>query len=113
MTETKENIIEGIIINADFGFGMKYKDINNLYLKIEIQQYDGWVSTQLFRDEKVAKLLMQFKGNYRSDSGVKSLLHQTVYSLASDKINGVPSAIAVLPPSRYPQYEWIYNDNWD
>lgn len=111
--EQEEEIIEGIIIDADYGFGMKYKDTKNLYLKLEIQQYDGWVSTQLFREDKIAKLLQQFKGDYRTDSGVKSLVHQAIYSLAEEKINGVPQAVCVLPPKRYPQYEWIYNDNWD
>lgn len=109
----EEEIIEGIIIDADYGFGMKYKDTQNLYLKIEIQHYDGWCSTQLFRGDKIAQLLMQFKGDYNMSSGVKSLMHQTIYALSTEKINGVPKAIAKLPPSKYPQYQWIENDNWD
>lgn len=111
ITESKE-MIEGIIIDVDYGFGMKYKDTKNLYLKLEVQQYNGWTSTQLFKGDKIPKLLLQFKNDYRTESGVKSLKHQTIYSLASESTNGIPDAIAAYPPSQYPQYEWIYNDNW-
>ena len=116
MTEdkkTKEEIIEGIIINVDYGYGMKYKDEENLYLKLEIQQFDGYLCVQLFGQEKVGKLLQQFKGDYRGESSLNNLMHRQVYLLASEKVNTIPSAIAKLPPSEYTQYSWVYNDNWN
>lgn len=113
MTTERENTIEGIIIDVDYGFGMKYADQHNLYLKIEIQMFDGFLCTQLFSEEKIGKLLLQFKGDYRDETSIKHLMHRKVYLLASNKINSVPSAIAVLPPSEFPQYSWIENDNWD
>lgn len=112
MTAEEEKTIEGIIIDVDYGFGMKYADPNNMYLKIEIQMFDGFLCTQLFGIDKIGKLLLQFKGDYRDDTSIKNLVHQKLY-LLDDRVNSVPSAIAKLPPSQYPQYSWIENDNWN
>lgn len=109
----EEEIVEGIITQVDFGFNMKFKDAENLYLKLEIQQFDGYESVQLFKAENVGKLLIQFKGDYRDEASVNHLKHRKVFLLKSDNTNGVPNAIAKLPPSKYPQYTWIYNDNWN
>ena len=38
-------IIEGIIIEADFGFNIKYTDLEHLYLKLIVQQFDGFYET--------------------------------------------------------------------
>ena len=111
MTDT-ENIIEGIIIDVDFGYGMKYKDADNLYLKLHIQQFDGFDCIQLFHIDKVGKLLIQFKSDYSRELSLKQLVNRRCY-LLDKTVNGVPEAIAVLPPLEYPQYSWIYNDNWD
>lgn len=111
--EEEAKIIEGIIIEADFGFNIKYKDLERLYLKLIIQQFDGFLSTQLFRVDKVGKLLQQFKGDFHGELSVKTLLHQRIYLLESERTNSVCDAIAKLPPTKYPQYQWIYNDNWD
>ena len=110
---TEEKIIEGVILDVDYGFGMKYNDAENLYLKLEIQQFDGIQSIQLFGQDKIGKLLLQFKGDYRGELSVKYLKHQKVFLLKSESTNGVPNAIAKLPPNEYPQYSWIENDDWN
>ena len=112
MTE-QNDIIEGIIIKADFGYGMKYKDEENLYLKLNIQQFDGHECVQLFGMEKVGKLLLQFKGDYRGELSLHTLLHRRVFLMGSSTTNLIPDAIAKLPPTEFPQYSWIYNDNWN
>lgn len=112
-TKKEEEIVEGIIVDVNYGYGMKYKDEENLYLKLEIQQFDGYLCVQLFGQEKVGKLLQQFKGDYRGESSLNNLMHRQVYLLASEKVNTIPSAIAKLPPNQYSQYDWIYNDNWN
>ena len=109
----KDNeIVEGIIIKADFGYGMKYKDEENLYLKLNIQQFDGHECVQLFSLDKVGKLLLQFKGDYRGELSLHTLLHRKIY-LSGETTNLIPDAIAKLPPEEFPQYSWIYNDNWN
>lgn len=113
LEENEERVIKGIIINIDYGYGMKYKDEENLYLKLEVQQFDGYLCVQLFGQEKIGKLLQQFKGNYRGESSLKNLMHEQIYLLESDKTNTIPNAIAKLPPNEYTQYDWIYNDNWN
>ena len=109
---TEEEIIKGIITKVDYGYGMKYNDAENLYLKLEIQQFDGYKCVQLFSSEKIGKLLIQFKSDYSRELALSQLMHRKVY-LLGDKTNGVPNAIAPLPPSEYPQYSWIENDNWN
>ena len=109
----KEEVIEGIILDVDYGFGMKFKDTEGLYLKLHIQQYDGFDCIQLFGGDSIAKLLLQYKGDYRGEISCNTLRHRKVYLLKSDMTNGVPNAIAKQPPSKYPQYQWIYNNNWD
>ena len=111
--ETKETTIEGIILDVDYGFGMKFKDEEGLYLKLYIQQFDGYDCIQLYREESIAKLLLQYKGDYRGEISCNTLTHRRVFLLTSDTTNGVPNAIAKYPPSKYPQYSWIYNHNWD
>ena len=110
--EECEEVIEGIIIKTDFGYGMKYKDEENLYLKLHIQQYDGYECVQLFGMDKVGKLLLQFKGDYRGELSLNTLMHRNVY-LTKETTHLVPNAIAKLPPQKYPQYSWIENDNWN
>lgn len=107
-----EKIMEGVILEADYGFGMKYTDMENMYLKLEIQQFDGHQGIQLFNQEKVGKLLLQFKGDYRGELSLNHLKHRRVF-LSDESTNGVPNAIAKMPPSDYPQYSWIENDNWN
>ncbi len=108
----KEPTIQGIIVDVDYGFGMKYAEPNNMFLKLEIQMFNGLLCTQLFGKDKIGKLLLQFKGDYRDDTSIKNLLHQKLY-LLDEMVNGTPSAIAKLPPSEFPQYSWIENDNWN
>jgi len=110
---TGQDIIEGIITKADFGYGMKYKDEENLYLKLDIQQFDGYECVQLLSEEKIGKLLLQFRGDYHGECSISTLVHRRVYLLNAEQTNGVPDAIAKLPPSEYVQYDWIYNDNWN
>ena len=111
--QEEEEIIEGVILKADFGYGMKYKDEENLYLKLEVQQFDGYECVQLFGEDKIGKLLQQFKGDYRGEVSLSTLIHRRVYLLGSDMTNSIPNAISKLPPSRYQQYDWVYNDNWN
>lgn len=107
-----EKVMEGVILEVDYGFGMKYTDMENMYLKLEIQQFDGNQGVQLFKQEKVGKLLLQFKGDYRGELSLNHLKHRKVF-LSDKSTNGVPDAIAKMPPSDYPQYSWIENDNWN
>lgn len=108
----KEEVIEGVILDVDYGFGMKYTDMENMYLKLEIQQFDGNQGVQLFNQESVGKLLLQFKGDYRGELSLKHLKHRRIF-LTTKTTNGVPDAIAKMPPKQYPQYSWIKNNNWD
>lgn len=111
--DSEEKVIEGIILDIDYGFGMKFKDVEGLYLKLLIQQFDGFGCVQLFRDDDIAKLLLQYKGDYKGEISCNTLKHRRIYLLASDMTNGIPNAVAKLPPNQYPQYDWIYNQNWD
>ena len=111
-TEQKEEVIEGVILDVDYGFGMKYTDMENMYLKLEIQTFRGNSSVQLFGQEKVGKLLLQFKGDYRGELSLKHLRHRRIF-LTEETTNGVSNAIAKMPPKEYPQYSWIENDNWN
>lgn len=111
--DNEEKVIEGIILDVDYGFGMKFKDVEGLYLKLIIQQFDGFDCVQLFGNDDIAKLLLQYKGDYRGEISCNTLKHRRIYLLASDMTNGIPNAVAKLPPSKYPQYSWIYNQNWD
>ena len=54
MTEdSREANIEGIILDIDYGFGMKYTDTENMYLKLEIQQFNGRSCVQLFKQDDI------------------------------------------------------------
>ena len=76
MTEdSREASIEGIILDIDYGFGMKYADTENMYLKLEIQQFNGRSCVQLFKQDDIGKLLLQFKGDYRGEISLKNLKH--------------------------------------
>lgn len=112
MTEdSRKASIEGIILDVDYGFGMKYADTENMYLKLEIQQFNGRSCVQLFKQDDIGKLLLQFKGDYRGEISLKHLKHCQIF-LSNDITNGVPNAIAKMPPEKYPQYSWIENSNW-
>ena len=108
----EEKVIEGIITRVDYGYGMKYNDPQRLYLKLEIQQFNGAESVQLFREDKIGKLLIQFKHDYSQELSINQLKLRRCY-LLDKSTNGVCDAIAVMPPSLYPQYSWVSNDNWD
>lgn len=108
----EEKVLEGVILDVDYGYGMKYADRENLYLKLEIQQFDGVQCVQLFNQDTIGKLLLQFKGDYRGEISLKHLKHCTVF-LSEDQTNGVPNKIAKMPPQQFPQYNWIQNNNWD
>lgn len=97
---------EGIILNVDYGFGMKFNDKNNLYLKLEIQGFDGYSCIQLFREEKIGELLSQYKSENFDISSVQSLVHRRIY-LSNKKEYGTPSAVS------QDSLNWISNDNWD
>ena len=56
-SKNKERIIEGIILTVDLGFGMKYKDETNMFLKMSIQQFDGYECVQLFHEDKIKPIL--------------------------------------------------------
>lgn len=108
----KQEHQEGVILNVDYGFGMKYTDRENMYLKLEIQEFNGNIGVQLFNQDKIGKLLLQFNNEYRGEVSLSHLKHRKIF-LSKDTTNGVPDAIAKMPPELYPQYEWIKNDNWD
>ena len=108
----EEKVIEGVILDVDYGYGMKYTDMENLYLKLEVQQFDGLQGVQLFNQDAVGKLLLQFKGDYRGELSLKLLKHCRIF-MSEEKTNGVPDKVAKLPPSQFPQYSWIPNNNWD
>ena len=108
----EENVLEGVILDVDYGYGMKYTDMENLYLKLEVQQFDGLQGVQLFNQDTVGKLLLQFRGDYRGELSLKHLKHCRIF-MSEEKTNGVPDKVAKLPPSQFPQYSWIANNNWD
>lgn len=109
----EQHIIEGIIIGVDYGYGLKYKDLNHIFLKLEIQQFDGVPCTQLFVAEKVPAILKQFKSEYGPQSSLKDLLHHRLYLLKENGNSVTADAIAMLPPEGDTNFEWIYNNNWD
>lgn len=110
--QEKEKFSEGIILNADYGFGMKYTDAEKMYLKLEIQEFNGNIGVQLFNQDKIGKILLQFNNEYRGELSLKHLKHKRIF-LSDTTTNGVPDAIAKMPPELYPQYSWIANDNWN
>lgn len=108
----KNQYIEGVILDVDVGFGMKYKDPNNIYLKLVIQQYDGYECTQLFRINRLNDLLNMYSISYSDESTIKQLIHQKVFLLTSEQTDGVPDAISKVPPTDKKFTEWFRNDNW-
>lgn len=110
--DKEEKYSEGIILSADYGFGMKYTDKDSMYLKLEIQEFNGNIGVQLFSQEKIGKLLLQFNNEYRGEVSLSHLKHRRVF-LSDKTTNGVPDAIAKMPPELYPQYNWVENDNWN
>ena len=112
MNEQNEDYSEGIILDIDYGFGMKYMDKDNMYLKLEIQEFNGNIGIQLFNQKKIGKLLLQFNDEYRGEMSIKHLKHKRIF-LSKETTNGVPNAVAKMPPELYPQYDWIPNSNWD
>ena len=110
--ETEKEFQKGVILEADYGFGMKYTDKENMYLKLEIQEFNGNIGIQLFAQDKIGKILLQFNNEYRGEVSLSHLKHKIVF-LSDKTTNGVPNAIAKMPPNQYHQYEWIENDNWN
>ena len=55
----KEEIIQGVILGIEYGYGMKFMDPEHLYLKLEIQQFDGEISVQLFKERAVNQHLIR------------------------------------------------------
>ena len=108
-----QQIIEGIVLDVDYGYGLKYKDLDHVFLKLEIQQFDGTPSTQLFSCEKVPQILQQFKNEYSPQSSLTSLYHRRLYLLKENSNTITADAISVLPPQGDIKFEWIYNDNWN
>lgn len=108
-----ERVIYGIIMDADIGYGLKYKDENNLYLKLHIQQFDNFECTQLFKIDRLDEILNEFCKNYTNTSTVNELVHQRVCLNTSDNHDGVPNAIAKKNPNQNKDSHWVYNNNWD
>ena len=109
----QQQIVEGIITDVDLGYGLKYKDLDHMFLKLEIQQFDGTPSTQLFNCDKISKILKQFKGQYGPQSSLQNLYHHRLYLLKENGNSVTADAIAMLPPQGDTKFEWIYNNNWD
>lgn len=109
----QQQIIEGIVTDVDFGYGLKYKDMDNLFLKLEIQQFDGTPCTQLFKKDKVTTILKQFQSRYNQQSSLQGLHHHRLYLLKENNNSISADAIAMLPPQGDTKFEWIYNDNWN
>lgn len=103
---------KGIIIEVDCGFGVKFRDMESLFIKILVQEYNGTTSTHLFTVSDTAKLLQQYKSRYNNETTLNSLIHEEVV-LSETKTNSISDAIARNNPEKYPQYEWIYNSNWN
>lgn len=108
-----QQIIEGIVLDVDYGYGLKYKDLNHMFLKLEIQQFDGTPCTQLFKCDKVPQILQQFKNQYGPQSSLSNLHHHRLYLLKENGNSVTADAIAMLPPQGDTKFEWIYNNNWD
>lgn len=104
----EDKVVKGIILYADFGYGLKFKDSEELFLKLEIQGFDGYFTTQLFNMENTLILLKMFKSDYSPVNSIHSLKHRKVCLLKKSNSSN-PVAISV---SKHP-YEWVYNNNYD
>ena len=116
MAELKQIIIEGIIMEADYGYGLKYKDQDTLYLKLRVQQFDGWECIQLFKGEKISQILDQFKGDYYNYISINQLVGRKLVLLQNEVATQVPDAISckrINDPRGKTDYDWIENDNWN
>ena len=109
---TMEDVSEGIILNADFGYGMKFNDSENLYLKLEIQDFNGYSTIQLFNMENIPQVLKQFQSDVYPAVSIQSLIHRKVFLLNLNKIKGTPSAITAKNPDNE-DVVWICNNDWD
>ena len=108
-----DRVVYGVILDADIGYGLKYKDENNLYLKLDIQQFDNFECTQLFKIDRLDEILNEFCKNYTNTSTVKELVHQRVCLNASDNHEGIPNAISKYNPNHNKNSHWVYNNNWE
>ena len=108
-----DRVVYGVILDVDIGYGLKYKDEHNLYLKLDIQQFDNFECTQLFRIDRLDEILNEFCKNYTNTSTVRELVHQRVCLNASDNYDGVPNAIAKNNPKHNKNSHWVYNNNWE
>lgn len=107
----KDNVTQGVILSADVGYGMKYGDEKNMYLKLTIQMFDGYECVQLFNFDRISEVLDAFPNSYDSVS-INKLVHRTCYLLTNNDDKGVPDAITYLPPDDN-GHDWVFNNNWD
>lgn len=98
-------IKQGVVIDVDFGYNLKYKDPDNLFMKLEIMLFDdGQSVVQLFDVENAGRLLAQLNQHTKS---AQTLLHEKVY-LQQSEIDIMPSSVSVSF-----DYDWVENNNWD
>lgn len=108
---SNEDVIGGIIIGVDFGYGMKFNDSDELYCKLEIQEFTGFTCIQLFNMDSIKELFSQFESEVYQTVSLQTLLHRKVY-LLNQRLNSTPVAITGINPNEDGS-EWIYNNNWD
>ena len=97
MTTTK-----GIILEAN----VKIDTDNAVFLELKIEGVDGWTSHHYFYSvDKIKKLFVLMRGEYKGDFGTDKLVHAHVNMLNNEGAL-IPHAI-----SPWPFLDWIYNDN--
>ena len=89
---------EGVIIKSEYVFCE-----NEVYLELEIQIFDGWLTTMTFEPSLIPKILNDFLPSERYKKKVSQLLHKKVrlYYLR-DNLTAAPDAISALCGT------WIY-----
>ena len=93
---------QGVIIKSEFG-NYSFDREKRAYLEIEIQLFDGWLTTMTFDSDMVYDILAQFLPNYsyRTVSGLIGRRVELQYD--SDSLTSAP--IAMRPKSNS---TWFY-----
>ena len=107
-----ENRNEGIIINADYMFHV-FDDVDEPYLELEIQIFDGYECTMVFKSNEKIMMILNEIGNsdYKSIRSVKNLLHRKVLLYYNtSNISSAPISISSIAISVNPNYHVIEKD---
>lgn len=87
-----EEIVTGIILKTDYGFGLSYSHPEKIILELVVMLLDSTEFCHLyFQGDNIKALLNELGGDYKPKT-IGNLIHQTVHLKVVDS-HGMPVAI--------------------